>query len=486
MSGPALTSQGAALPAGPIRPAVYLVAVAAATAGLLFGLDVGVISGAQKFLQADFEKQGFTVTDQLLEFIVSGLLLGAAVGAVACGWISLALGRKRTLVMSAVIFIIGSLGCAYATSPHMLIAMRVILGLAVGIASFVAPLYLSEVAPQRLRGAMISMYQLMITIGILLAFLSDTYLANYAVIDGVVGGHWRWMLGILVVPAVLMLLAVLTLPESPRWLLMKGRGAQARAVLGRIRSLPQEVDAELAAIEQDMKVPQNGFALFRKNPNFRRSVYLGVSLQVIQQLTGINVIMYYAPRILEAAGLDTSVEQLWGTVLLGVVNVIATVIAVAFVDRWGRKPMMYGGFVTMGLAMGAVGLFFQLGPAVAPPYLAMAALIIFLVGFALSAGPIVWILCSEIYPLNGRDFGITVSTATNWIVNGVVGVTFLHLLTTLGPDKTFYLYGGFEVLFFIFFIYFVPETKGVSLEQISARLLAGEPLRNIGVPHDHR
>jgi SP family galactose:H+ symporter-like MFS transporter len=477
MAGGAVSSESTEVPSGPIKSIVYVVAFAAATAGLLFGLDVGVISGAQKFLQADFEAQGHVVNDQMLEYIVSALLFGATFGAVGCGWISSSMGRKRTLMLSAVIFIIGSVGCALAPNPHVLIGMRFFLGLAVGIASFVAPLYLSEVAPQRLRGGMVSMYQLMITIGILLAFISDTYFAEYAVIGGKEGGHWRWMLGILVIPASAMAVAIFTLPRSPRWLLLKGKESEAREVLEKIRSLPEEIEGEIKAIQEDMKVPQNGFRLFTQNPNFRRAVYLGIGLQVIQQLTGINVIMYYAPRILETAGFSSNEHQLWGTVILGLVNVLSTFIAIAFVDRWGRKPIMYAGFVIMGLSMGAVGVAFKLGSA---PYLAVGGLVVFLIGFAMSAGPIIWILCSEIYPLNGRDFGITVSTATNWIVNGIVGVTFLKLLNGLGPDNTFFLYGGIEVLFFIFFVLFVPETKGVSLEQISANLLSGKPLKEIG------
>jgi SP family galactose:H+ symporter-like MFS transporter len=324
---------------------------------------------------------------------------------------------------------------------------------------------------------MVSMYQLMITIGILLAFISDTYFAEYAVIGGKEGGHWRWMLGILVVPATAMAGAILTLPRSPRWLLLKGKESEAREVLERIRSLPEEVEGEIKAIQEDMKVPQNGLSLFTQNSNFRRAVYLGIGLQVIQQLTGINVIMYYAPRILETAGFSSNEHQLWGTVVLGLVNVLSTFIAIAFVDRWGRKPIMYAGFVTMGLSMSAVGVAFKLGSA---PFLAVGGLVVFLVGFAMSAGPIVWILCSEIYPLNGRDFGITVSTATNWIVNGIVGVTFLKLLNGLGAGNTFFLYGGLEILFFIFFVLYVPETKGVSLERISSNLLSGKPLKEIG------
>lgn len=477
MAGGGVSSDSVEVPSGPVKPIVYIVAFAAATAGLLFGLDVGVISGAQQFLQVEYEAQGYQVTDQVLEYIVSALLFGATFGAIGCGWISSSMGRKRTLMLSAIIFILGSIGCALAPSPNVLIAMRFFLGLAVGIASFVAPLYLSEVAPQRLRGGMVSMYQLMITIGILVAFISDTYFAEYAVIGGEQGGHWRWMLGILVIPAAVMAMAVLTLPRSPRWLLLKGKEQEAREVLTRIRSLPEEIEGEIEAIKEDMKVPQNGFSLFKQNPHFRRAVYLGVGLQVIQQLTGINVIMYYAPRILETAGFASSEQQLWGTVVLGLVNVLSTFIAIAFVDRWGRKPIMYAGFVTMGLSMGAVGAAFGMENA---SYLAVGGLIVFLIGFAMSAGPIVWILCSEIYPLNGRDFGITVSTATNWIVNGIVGITFLKLLNGLGPSNTFFLYGGMEILFFIFFVLFVPETKGVSLEKIAANLLSGKPLREIG------
>ncbi|MBI3927637.1 MAG: sugar porter family MFS transporter [Armatimonadetes bacterium] len=480
MAGPViLRKPGAAGPAPPIRPIVWIVALAAATAGLLFGLDVGVISGAQAFLQKDFAAQGFTVTDRTLEYIVSALLVGATVGAISCGWLSSALGRKPTLVLAAVGFVIGCLGCSLATSPAMLIGMRLFLGLAVGMASFVAPLYLAEVAPQSLRGALVSMYQLMITIGILVAFLSDTYFGGYAVIGGVTGGHWRWMLGVLVVPALLMLFAVSTLPRSPRWLMMKGREAEARAVLERVRATEEEVATEIEEVKKDLAVPQNGLSLFLQNPNFRRAVYLGISLQMIQQLTGINVFIYYSPRIIAEAGFSSTSEQLWGNVLVGLTNVLATFIAIAFVDRVGRKPIMYAGFVTMGAATATMGILFRSEGG--GGFLAIGALLVFIIGFAMSAGPIVWILCSEIYPLNGRDFGITVSTATNWIVNAIVGFTFLTMLNSLGPSNTFLCYASLEILFILFFMRFVPETKGVSLEHIAENLLEGKPLRHIGL-----
>lgn len=459
-------------PVGPVKPIVYLIALSAATAGLLFGLDIGVISGAQRFIKAEW-----SLSDKMVEDIVSYLLWGATAGALACGWISARLGRKRTLLLAALIFIFGSLGCAAATSPTNLLAMRFFLGLAVGIASFVAPLYLSEIAPPRVRGSMVAMYQLMITIGIVLAFLSDTYFATSTAITT---GQWRWMLSVLSVPAALMFAAVLTLPESPRWLVMAGRPEQARQVLVRVRGGLDEVQAELAGIEGDLEVPQKGWALFRENANFRRAVYLGFALQAIQQLTGINVVMYYAPKIFQLAGYASVKEQMLCTVLVGLTNVFSTFLAIFFVDRWGRKPMMYAGFLVMGTSMLTVGVLFHSGAIHQAPWLAVAALLIFIAGFATSAGPIIWILCSEIFPLAGRDFGVTVSTGTNWIVNGIVGATFLQLLTGLGPGNTFLMYGSLEVVFFLFFLRFVPETKGVTLEQIANNLLAGEALKNLG------
>lgn len=459
------------------RPIVYFVGFTAALAGLLFGLDVGVISGAQQFIQ-----QQFQVSDWTLEVIVSALLWGAVCGTLASGFLSSRLGRKKTILVSALIFIAGSLLCSFAGDPSVLIGSRFILGLAVGVASFTAPLYLSEISPPGVRGSMISMYQLMITIGILTAFLSDTWLASYATLGGVTGGHWRAMLGIIAAPAAVMFAGVLFLPESPRWLFLKERKDDAVRVLERLQLGVAEIETEVREITQSLKVPQTGLHLFLHNPNFRRAIFLGVALQTIQQLTGINVVMYYAPHIFKIAGFTSTVEQMWGTVIVGATNVLATFIAIGLVDRVGRKPIMYAGFVVMGLALASVGCLFKSGIETHPAlgYPAMIALLTFIVGFAMSAGPVIWILCSEIYPNAGRDLGITFSTSTNWFVNALVGQTFLTLLQTLGNGNTFLLYGGLNVLFILFFILYVPETKGVSLEAIESRLLSGAPLREIG------
>ncbi|WP_243042787.1 sugar porter family MFS transporter [Dyella sedimenti] len=449
------------------KATVIFTCVLAALAGLMFGLDIGVISGATQFIQDEFK-----ASDHTIEWIVSAMMFGAAVGAVGAGWLSAALGRKRSLILGAVLFVLGSLLSGLAWSPETLVAARVVLGLAIGLATFTAPLYLAEVAPEHIRGAMISTYQLMITIGILVAFLSDTALSY--------SGNWRWMLGIIAIPGALFLLGVLLLPDSPRWLLMRGRREEALGVLHRLRGDAAVVAREAADIEEQLKTPQRGWHLFRENRNFRRSVGLGVLLQLMQQFTGMNVVMYYAPRIFQAMGYDTT-TQMWFTALVGLTNVLATFIAIALIDRWGRKPILYTGFAVMAVGLGVVGTMMHGGiHDHGAQIFTVAMLLVFIVGFAMSAGPLVWTLCSEIQPLKGRDFGIGCSTFTNWIGNLVVGFTFLSLLNGIGNAATFWLYAALNVVFIALTFWLVPETKGVTLEQIERNLMGGKRLREIG------
>ena len=452
--------------ASPKTTAVFT-CILAALAGLMFGLDIGVISGAQQFIQKDFG-----VSDGMIEWIVSIMMAGAAAGALGAAWMSSTLGRKRSLILGAVLFVAGSVLCGFAWSPQVLIAGRLILGVAIGIASFTAPLYLAEIAPENIRGAMISLYQLMITIGILVAFLSDTAFSY--------SGNWRWMLGIIAIPGALFLFGVVFLPYSPRWLMMRGRQAEAEHVLGKLRGDASAVAREIAEIAEQLKTPQRGWHLFQQNSNFRRSVGLGVLLQVMQQLTGMNVVMYYAPRIFQSMGYDTE-SQLWFTAIVGLTNVLATFIAIGLVDKLGRKPILYIGFVVMSIGLGIVGTMMHLGIHThAAQLFTVSMLLVFIVGFAMSAGPLIWTLCSEVQPLKGRDFGIGASTFTNWAANWVVGVSFLSLLNGIGNAGTFWLYAGFNAFFILLTIWLVPETKNISLEHIERNLMAGKPLRQIG------
>ncbi|WP_438381910.1 sugar porter family MFS transporter [Asaia sp. BMEF1] len=447
---------------------MILAAVLAAVAGLMFGLDIGVISGALGFIAKEFHADTFSQ-----EWIVSSMMVGAAIGAVCAGQLSYRFGRKKALILSAFLFVLGALLCAMASTVTILVTARVLLGLAIGIASFVAPLYISEVADEQHRGGLISIYQLMITIGILLAFVSDAIFSYYAA--------WRWMLGVVAIPGAVFLVGSFFLPDSPRWLMLRGRDDEALKTLISLRPSRAEAESEIREIQGRLRQKQRGLSMFLENPNFRRSVVLGVGLQIVQQLTGINVVMYYAPRIFEVAGFGQD-GQMWGTAIVGLVNMLATFIAIGFVDRWGRRPMLVAGFAIMACGMGALAVLLSMGgeSSEITHYLAVAVLLLFITGFAFSAGPLIWILCAEVQPLEGRDFGMACSTFTNWIANMAVGASFLTLLGSLGAAHTFWLYAGLNAFFIIFTLVFVPETRGVSLEAIEQKLNGGAKLREIG------
>ncbi|AOX20824.1 sugar porter family MFS transporter [Kozakia baliensis] len=446
---------------------IIVIGVLAALAGLMSGLDIGVVAGA-----LDFFAKRFHASTIVQEWVVSSMMAGAAVGALLAGWMAHAVGRKVSLVFGAAIFVIGSLGCALCWSIPSMIAFRVFMGLAVGISAFTAPLYLSEIASEESRGAMVSTYQLMVTVGIFLAFLSNTYFSY--------SGDWRWMFGVAAIPAAIFLVGVLFLPYSPRWLIMKGRHKEAREVLLSLRDDPLVAAQEIKAIRQQLQVKQHGFDLLKTNPNFRRSLALGVLLQIMQQLAGINIIMYYAPNILAHAGFD-STAQMWCTAIIGLVNMLATFIAVGLVDKWGRKPILYIGFAVMAGGMAALAMLLAHGMHTqSSQLLAVFLLLIFCTGFAMSAGPLMWVLCAEIQPMQGRNLGISISTLTNWLTNMVVGASFLSLMETLGASGTFWLFALLNASFIVFTWLFVPETKGMSLETIEKRLLSGVKLRNLG------
>lgn len=448
------------------------ISFAAGMAGLLFGLDIGVISGALPFITTHFD-----LSSRLQEWVVSAMMLGAALGAISTGWISFKLGRKKSLMSGAVLFVLGSLGSAFAPNVVFLIISRVLLGFAVGIASYVAPLYLSEMSEKEDRGKLISMYQMMVTIGILVAFLSDTAFSY--------GGHWRMMLGVISIPAVLLLVSVFGLPDSPRWLASKGNFSKAKEILRSLSTEDAKADAELAEINESLKVKQEGWSLFKENKNVRRAVYLGMLLQAMQQFTGMNVILYYAPQIFKHAGFANTEQQMIATVICGLTNVLATLIAMKTVDKSGRKPILKIGFGGIALGTFLLGVcLFMINAGFSALWISIVAVLMTLftiASFAMSAGPVVWVLCSEIQPLKSRDFGVACSTTTNWIVNMIIGSTFLTLINLFGIAVTFWIYTSLNILFIFLTILLIPETKGISLENIEKNLMEGKRLRDIGV-----
>jgi MFS transporter, SP family, galactose:H+ symporter len=451
----------------PVNVFVCVTAATAAPAGLLFGFDTGVISGAILFIKGEF---GLTpLTEELL---VSAALLGAVCGAALSGRITDASGRKRTLFGTACLFAAGSILCALATNIGFLITGRIAVGLAIGVASYSAPLYIGEIAPRELRGGLVTLNQLAITVGILLAYIVD---ASFAPSE-----NWRWMFGFGVFPALALGLGMAMLPESPRWLLLHQHKEAALKVLSRIRSTNRvtEITAEVNDILKDVE-PGHGRIADLFSPMVVRVLFVGIALAVIQQITGINTVIYYAPTIFQEAGFQSAQGSIIATAGVGLVNVLMTVISIPLLDRVGRRPLLLASLGGMSLALAALGLGFAVG-GVALKWIGVLSLAVYIASFAIGLGPIFWLLISEIYPLRIRGQAASVATMANWLSNFLVSLTFLSLLHGLGSVSTFLLYAVLSLVGLWFCFCFVPETKGVGLEKIERDLLAGRPLRQLG------
>jgi MFS transporter, SP family, galactose:H+ symporter len=438
------------------RTFVYTAACFAALGGLLFGYDTGVISGAELFLKKDFPLSTFA-----LEVIVSGVLAGAAVGSLVGGRLADIYGRRRLLFVTALIFAVGALLCGAALSTWMLIAGRIVVGLGIGLASGTVPVYISEVSPAEDRGWQVSLFQLAITIGIVLAYSVGYALAP---IEG-----WRLMFGMAVIPAVIFAGGMWFLPESPRWLVKSGRHQTAIEVLTRIRGTPH-VEQELSAIELTLKRADERVRLADLwHPAVRPALIVGIGLAIFQQVTGINTVIYYAPIIIQSAGIPTASGAILATLGIGLVNVLMTIVSMRLIDRMGRRPLLLIGIAGMVITLGALGLVFrQTTPTATTATLAVVSMMIYVAAFAISLGPIFWLLISEIYPLKIRSSTEGLSAAFNWGSNLLVSLTFLTLVEALGASLTFWLYGILAVGAWMFSYYRVPETRGRTLEEIES------------------
>ncbi|MCE3236140.1 MAG: sugar transporter [Vampirovibrio sp.] len=440
---------------------VILVAMMSALSGLLFGYDTGVISGAILLI-----KKQFMLDSLMQEVVISAVLLGAIFGTAGSGMVGDRYGRKNTIIVSAFIFAIGGLVTALAPDPITLSIGRVFLGVAVGVASCVAPMYISESAPDKMRGALVFLFQLAITLGILAAYLVD-----FALVDVVHG--WRWMLGLSAVPATILWLGMYSMPESPRWLVSQNRMAEAKTVLGRLRG-GVSVDSELQDIKASFSNQQHDHMSWQDllSPRLRMPLIIGLGLAIFQQVTGINTVIYYAPTILESAGFNSASLSILGTVGVGLINVLATVVSVFLVDRMGRRPLLLTGLIGMIVSMGLIGWAFQGGQLTdAMKMAAVGSLMLYVASFAISLGPLFYLIVSEIYPLSIRAQAISIMTVIQWGANLVVSFTFLSMTEAVGHANTFWLYGLMSLAALIFFYVLVPETRGRSLEEIEASWL---------------
>ncbi len=441
-------------PPGSAGGFVYVAAAFAGLGGLLFGYDTGVISGAELFLRKDFTLSSFA-----LEVIVSGVLVGAAIGALGGGRLADLYGRRRLLIATAVIFAIGAVICAAASSPTVLIIGRIIVGLGIGLSSGTVPVYISEVSPPAARGWTVSIFQLAITVGILLAYVVDY---AFAASQG-----WRWMLGLAVVPAAIFAIGMILLPESPRWLVKNGHREEARKVLGRIRT-SAAADAELKDIEASIQhSEERGRLSDLLHPSLRAALVVGIGLAILQQITGINTVIYYAPLIIQSAGIPSASGAILATAGIGVVNVLMTIVSMWLIDRAGRRPLLLTGIAGMVVTLFALGYAFHApmhGGSLAT--VAVICMMLYVASFAISLGPIFWLLIAEIYPTTVRSSAEGLSATFNWGANLLVSLTFLTLLEAMGASRTFWLYGVFAIGAWIFSYYLVPETKGRTLEEI--------------------
>ncbi len=446
----------------PKQGLLYLAATIASLSGLLFGYDTGVVSGALLFLKTQYH-----LSPTMQEVVTGVVLVGAVLGAAGSGRLADRLGRRVLMIITAGIFLVGVLVTAFAPGVAVLIAGRVIVGIGIGVASYLGPLYISEISPAAQRGSLVALNQLLLTLGILISYFVDYGLSA--------SGDWRWMFGLAVVPALALGIGMVFLPESPRWLLQQGRTKEATLALTRLDGSGQ-VQAEIASIRRDLgkQGKQGGWADLIA-PSLRPALLVGLGLAAFDQLTGINTIIYYTPTIFQMAGLGSAAHSILASVSVGIVNVLMTVVAVRLVDRVGRRPLLLWGLAGMTAGLGLIGLSFHLtGLGHLQGWLAAGSLILYVGAFAIGLGPVFWLLISEIYPLQARGVAMSVATLTNWAFNLLVTVSFLTLVHGLGLSWTFWAYGLVSVAAWFFVKRFVPETKGRSLEEIEKELAGGK------------
>lgn len=443
-----------------------LVCGVAALGGFLFGFDTAVISGCIGFLESQFALSAWTKG-----YVVSAALVGCICGAAVAGGLSDRFGRWRVLLLAALLFLVSAVGSAVPPGAATLIAARWVGGLGIGIASMLSPLYISEISPAAVRGALVAMYQLAITVGILAAYFSNAAIVALGQSAGgpfsgvfewlVVGEPWRGMFAAGAIPAAAFLLLLAFVPESPRWLFQRGREAEARRILSRV-SGTEQAEMEIAEIRAALALEEGTLReLF--TPAYRGALLIGILLPLFSQVSGINAIIYYGPDLLEAAGFQLS-ASLGGQVIIGIVNTLFTFVAIFAVDRLGRRPLILLGTAGLVAALSWIGLMFALRATTG--WLVLAPILMFIACFAFSLGPLPWIVISEIFPTRIRGRAMSVGTFTIWTGCLAVAQTFPTLLESCGPARTFWLYALLVFPAIPVTLIFLPETKGRTLEEI--------------------
>ena len=435
---------------------VYQYTFVAAVGGLLFGYDTAVVAGAIGFIQ-----EKYTLSPAMTGWAASCALVGCMAGAMLAGWLSDKLGRKKVLMIAGFAFAVSSIGILIPSDIEYFIFFRFIGGIGIGIASILAPMYISEIAPADIRGRLISIYQLGIVTGILLIYFVNAGIAGLHDNAWNVNSGWRWMFGSGLVPSLIFILLLLPIPESPRWLAKQNRWNEADVILAKVNGR-ENADKEIAAIRESLTEQQGSFLDLLK-PGLRTALTIGIVLAIFSQITGINVIMYYAPEIFKATGSGSS-SALMQTIWVGSINLLLTIVAIKYVDKLGRKKLLLIGSAGMAVCLAIVGLAFYTESA--GGYWVLAGILLYISFFAISLGPLTFVVVAEIFPNHIRGRAMSVAIFFLWLSVYLVSQTFPMLLESIGSAYTFWIYMITSVMAFIFIWKVVPETKGKTLEQI--------------------
>lgn len=435
---------------------VYKVTTVAAIGGLLFGYDTAVIAGAIGFLQTKFQ-----LSPAMMGWVASCALLGCMLGVMFAGSLSDKIGRKKVLMLSAVLFAASSIGTAIPESLTVFVIFRIIGGLGIGIASMLAPMYITEVAPADIRGRLVSINQLGIVTGILLIYFVNAGIASLYDEAWNVSTGWRYMFGSGLIPSIIFLVFLFFVPESPRWLAKANKLDEAKAILSKING-NTKAEIEMAEIKEALLIESGSFSEIFK-PGLRKALIVGIILAIFSQITGINAIMYYAPEIFKSTG-DGSSSALMQTVLVGVINLLSTFVAIKYVDKWGRKALLMVGSAGMFLFLGIIGSAFYFN--FLQGYLVLISILAYITCFGISLGPLTFVVVSEIFPNRTRGRAMSVCIFALWGAVFLVSQLFPILLESIGSAFTFWIFMAMSFLAFIFVWTSVPETKGRTLEEI--------------------
>ncbi len=451
---------------------VIFLAAVAALGGFLFGYDTAVISGTIGSVATQFGLDNVSTG-----WYVGCALVGSIIGVMFAGWLSDTFGRKKTMILSAVLFTLSGVGCAVSSSFDMLVLYRILGGVGIGVVSIISPLYISEVSIAEYRGRLVSLYQVAVTVGFL-----GAYLVNYALLQYSTGGAtslespmlqkvfaseaWRGMLGMESVPALLFFIVIFFIPESPRWLVLKQKYQNAHFILNRIYGDQEEATAQVALTNDAVKNETKSEWSLLLKPSIRKAVIVGVLIAILGQFMGVNAVLYYGPIIFEQSGMSSG-DSLFFQVLIGAVNMLTSILALVIIDKMGRKKLVYYGVSGMILSLVMIGFYFMKGSEMGISPIALLTFILLYVFFcAVSICAVIWVLLSEMYPTKVRGLAMSIAGLSLWIGTYLIGQLTPWMLENMGPANTFFLFAVMCLPYMYIIRFHVPDTTGKSLEDI--------------------